>query len=280
MPKLKSTARRSRRNKKIGIIAGVAILAFVIVLGTLYATGQFNGPPVQYSLFVNVVGSGSTNSTGTQTYKSGASVGVLATAQADWVLDKWLVNGTDVGSTNPYSVTVTDTWNLTAVFKQLPSQDIVVLETSMGNITIKLRDDKPNTSGNFKNLVLEGVYDGTMFHRVIEGFMIQGGDPSGTGMGDSSIASIPDEIGTNNTNTMGTIAMANTGQPNSASSQFFINTVDNSGTNRYASFDSSYTVFGYVINGMDVAQAISQVPTDSNSKPLQDVTLIRAILLP
>lgn len=110
--------------------------------------------------------------------------------------------------------------------------------------------------------------------------MIQGGDPTGTGAGDQSIATIPDEIGSNNSNVKGAIAMANTGQPNSASSQFFINVVDNSDTNRYGGFDSSYTVFGYVVQGMDVAEAISKVQTDSGDKPLQDVTLIKAIILP
>jgi cyclophilin family peptidyl-prolyl cis-trans isomerase len=278
--KLKTSARKSRRNRKIAIIVGVALLALIIGVAAFYVFNQYNTPLTKYSLLVNVGGSGSTNSTGTQLYNSGTSVGVQASANADWVLDKWLVNGTSVGSTNPCPVTMSQNVNLTAVFKQLPSQDKVLLETSMGNITIMLRDDKPNTAGNFKNLVLEGKYDDTIFHRVMSGFMIQGGDPTGTGEGDPSIASIPDEIGSNNSNVLGTIAMATTSQPNSASSQFFINTADNSGTKNYAGFDSSYTVFGYVINGMDVADAISHVSTDSNDKPVQDVTLIKAILLP
>jgi cyclophilin family peptidyl-prolyl cis-trans isomerase len=278
--KLKSSARKSRRNRRIGIIVGAALMVLLIILGAFYATGQFNAPTARYSLLVGVGGSGSTNSTGTQTYNAGTTVGVQAGATADWVLDKWLLNGNSVGSTNPYAVTVTQDTNLTAVFTELPSQDKVLLETSMGNITIILRDDKPNTAGNFKNLVLEGKYDNTIFHRVISGFMIQGGDPTGTGAGDGSIASIPDEIGSNNSNVLGTIAMAKTDQPNSATSQFFINTVDNSGTNRFAGFDSAYTVFGYVVDGLDVAQAISNVQTDSNDKPLEDVTLFKAILLP
>jgi peptidylprolyl isomerase len=147
----------------------------------------------------------------------------------------------------------------------------------MGDITIELRDDKPNTSGNFKKLVQEGIYDGTIFHRVIAGFMIQGGDPTGTGTGDPSIASIPDEIGTDNRNVNGTIAMAMPmGRRDSASSQFFINVVDNS----QPDFDSDYTVFGKVIAGMDVAEAISKVATDDADKPLTDVTLIKATILP
>jgi peptidylprolyl isomerase len=203
--KLKSTARKSRRNKKIGIVAGVALLA-VLAGAAIYYFSQ----PV------------------------------------------------------PASIPVV--------------QGKVLLQTSMGNITVQLRDDKPITSGNFKMLVQEGIYDDTIFHRVIAGFMIQGGDPTGTGQGDPSIGTIPDEIGSNNTNVRGTIAMANTGQPNSASSQFFINVIDNN--NRYAEFDSSYTVFGYVINGMDVADAISNVATDTNDRPLTNVTIIKAEILP
>ena len=154
----------------------------------------------------------------------------------------------------------------------------VLLQTSMGNITIELRNDMPITAGNFKNLVQNGTYDGTIFHRVIADFMIQGGDPTGTGYGDPAIPNIPDEFTGNNHNVNGTIAMANTGQPNSGSSQFFINVVDNN--NRYASFDTSYPVFGKVISGMDVVDKIAAVPTNANDKPLQNVTIISATIMP
>jgi peptidyl-prolyl cis-trans isomerase A (cyclophilin A) len=101
--------------------------------------------------------------------------------------------------------------------------------------------------------------------------MIQGGQIN------SSWPSIQDEFGSNNHNVNGTIAMAKTNQSNSASSQFFINVVDNS--NRYATFDTTYSVFGDVIQGMDVADAISKVATDQNGNPLQSVTLIKAELI-
>jgi peptidylprolyl isomerase len=153
----------------------------------------------------------------------------------------------------------------------------VLLHTSMGDITLELRNDMPITAGNFRNLVQSGTYNGTIFHRVIAGFMIQGGDPTGTGYGDPSIPNIKDEFTSDNHNVRGTIAMANTGQPNSGSSQFFINVVDNN--NRYASFDSSYPVFGKVISGMDVVDKIAAVPTDSNDKPVQTVTIISATIL-
>ena len=151
----------------------------------------------------------------------------------------------------------------------------ILFMTSMGNITLQLRTDKPITTGNFLNLTKQGLYDGTIFHRIIAGFMIQGGAIQST-----TISSIADEIGNNNHNYNGTIAMANTGQPNSATSQFFINVADNN--NLYASFDTTYTVFGRVISGMDVVMAISKVATsgDPNNTPLQDVTLLKAVILP
>ena len=175
------------------------------------------------------------------------------------------------GQLNPSSSTDTDPYS---------NAQEVLLQTSMGNITIALRNDKPITTANFINLANEGVYDNTIFHRVIAGFMIQGGDPTGTGYGDLSIPTIQDEtnVGSDNHNYNGTIAMANTGAANSASSQFFINVADNN--NRYASFDNSYTVFGKVVSGIDVVMQISQVATDSSDKPLQDVTLISATVLP
>ena len=151
----------------------------------------------------------------------------------------------------------------------------VLLQTSMGNITIALRNDMPITTGNFLNLVEQGTYDGTIFHRVRSNFMIQGGDPTGTGYGDPSIPNIQDEFTTNNKNERGTIAMANVqNTPNSGSSQFFINQVYNS------HLDTKHPVFGKVISGMDIVDAIANVETDSNDKPLQNVTLISATVLP
>jgi peptidylprolyl isomerase len=155
----------------------------------------------------------------------------------------------------------------------------VMLQTSKGNIVIQLRSDKPITAGNFKRLIEKGTYDGTIFHRVIKDFMIQGGDPTGTGYGDDSIPTIPDEIGRNNRNMRGTIAMAKTCEPDSASSQFFINVVDNG---RMPGFDATYAVFGEVIEGMDIVDAISKVATNraDNDRPLQNVTIVKAQVLP
>jgi cyclophilin family peptidyl-prolyl cis-trans isomerase len=159
----------------------------------------------------------------------------------------------------------------------------VLLETSMGNIIVQMRDDKPITAQNFVNLVNQGIYDGTVFHRIISGFMIQGGMNQS-----ANVATIPDEIGNDNRNVAGTIAMAKTDDPDSATSQFFINLVDN-GNNVIdqagTKFDSVYTVFGQVISGMDVVTNISKVQVTTNaygetSQPVQAVTLIRAQVLP
>ena len=157
----------------------------------------------------------------------------------------------------------------------------VLLMTSLGNITVQLRDDKPITAENFKDIAAQGLYDGTIFHRVMKGFMIQGGSTS------SAISTIPDEIGNDNRNIRGTIAMAKTADPDSATSQFFINLVDN-GNNQIdaagTKFDEVYTVFGQVIQGMDVVDAISNVQVTTNvmgelSQPVQTVTLVSAFVL-
>ncbi len=162
------------------------------------------------------------------------------------------------------------------------SQMKVLLETSMGNITIQLRDDMPITTENFKNLVQQGVYDGTIFHRVVNQpqnlVMIQGGDPTTGTWSGGSIPNIQDEFSENpenNKNERSTIAMANTGAPNSGSSQFFINGEYNS------HLDNIHPVFGEVIDGLDVVDSILEVDTDpdDNYRPLEDVILIRAQLI-
>ncbi len=148
----------------------------------------------------------------------------------------------------------------------------VRLETTMGNITIRLYPDMPITAGNFEKLAKEGFYNTTIFHRVIDRFMIQGGDPTGTGRGGPGYT-IQDEFNSKHRNTRGTLAMANTGLPNSGGSQFFINTVNNS------HLDGKHPVFGEVIEGLDVVDKISKVRTDRNDRPLQNVTITRATVV-
>jgi peptidylprolyl isomerase len=153
------------------------------------------------------------------------------------------------------------------------SETKVKLETNYGDIVIQLYSDMPITSGNFEKLVSQGFYNNVTFHRVIEGFMIQGGDPTGTGRGGPGY-NIKDEFTHKggNKNKRGTIAMANAG-PNTGGSQFFINLVDNN------FLDTKHPAFGEVVNGMDVVDKIASLPTDANDRPLKDVVIIRATVL-
>ena len=147
----------------------------------------------------------------------------------------------------------------------------VILETTEGNIVIELRDDMPITAGNFKKLVQEGFYDGVIFHRVIEGFMIQGGDPTGTGTGGPGYK-IQDEFNGEQKNNRGTLSMANSG-PNTGGSQFFINLVDNN------FLDGKHPVFGKIVEGMDVMDKIGKTQTGPNDKPLKEIKIIKAEIL-
>ena len=146
----------------------------------------------------------------------------------------------------------------------------VKLETNQGDIIIELYSDMPITSGNFEKLVGEGFYDGIIFHRIIDGFMIQGGDPQGIGIGGPGYA-IKDEFSHEggNKNNRGTISMANSG-PNTGGSQFFINLVDNN------FLDDKHPAFGKVIEGMDVVDKISKAQKDSSDKPLEEIKIIKA----
>jgi peptidylprolyl isomerase len=151
------------------------------------------------------------------------------------------------------------------------SEKLVRLETNMGNITIALDPTMPVTAGNFETLVKKDYYNGVIFHRVINGFMLQGGDPTGTGMGGPGYA-IKDEFGPKNRNNRGTISMANAG-PNTGGSQFFINLVDNN------FLDTKHPVFGKVVEGMDVVDKIGKVKTGSGDRPVQNVTIVRAVMV-
>lgn len=147
----------------------------------------------------------------------------------------------------------------------------IVLHTTMGDITIELFEDMPITAGNFAKLVDKGFYDGTIFHRIIDKFMIQGGDPTGTGMGGPGYE-IPDEFAKQNRNNKGTISMANAG-PNTGGSQFFINLVDNN------YLDKMHPVFGKVIAGMEVLNAMGKVKTDRQDRPKTEVKITKAELV-
>lgn len=159
------------------------------------------------------------------------------------------------------------------IFAQNP---VAVLETTQGNIEIELRADiAPKAVENFVTHIKNGYYDGLIFHRIIKNFMIQGGDPTGTGMGGESIwgASFEDEFSPKAIfDKSGILAMANAGR-NTNGSQFFITTVPAYWLN------GRHTIFGYVVKEtMEVVQKIENVKTGYGDKPLEDQKIIKAYI--
>jgi cyclophilin family peptidyl-prolyl cis-trans isomerase len=158
-----------------------------------------------------------------------------------------------------------------------------MLETSLGNIRVELYTDKmPVTANNFLKLAKGGFYDGLHFHRVIDGFMLQFGCPfsrdpksARAGTGDGPDGPLADEHPANAklSNEPGTLSMANTGQANSGSCQFFINTVHNAYLDWFSPGSSKHPVFGRVIDGMDVVRKIEKVKTDSSDRPVTPVRM-------
>ena len=151
---------------------------------------------------------------------------------------------------------------------------VVTFQTSQGVIKAELYPDvAPNTVNNFISLVKKGFYDGTIFHRVIPGFMIQGGDPEGSGMGGPGYG-IKGEFASNGVkndlkHTTGVLSMARAQMPDSAGSQFFIMVAD------AAYLDGQYASFGKVLEGQEVAEAIVNAPRDRDDRPDQDQIMER-----
>ncbi|MBG9989043.1 peptidylprolyl isomerase [Aerococcaceae bacterium DSM 111176] len=180
----------------------------------------------------------------------------------------------------------------------LTNEDIaVILHTNKGDIKLALfEEEAPLTVKNFVDLAKNGYYDGIIFHRVIKDFMIQGGDPTGTGMGGESIygGSFQDEFSTNVFNIRGALSMANAG-PNTNGSQFFIVTNSNVPANMVGQMeqagypeeiiqayteqggtpwlDHRHTVFGHVVEGMDTVEAIESVKVNASDKPDEDIII-------
>ena len=150
---------------------------------------------------------------------------------------------------------------------------IAVIETNLGTIELELFEDKtPITTKNFIDLATSGFYDGVIFHRVIDGFMIQGGDPTGTGMGGPDYT-IEDEFRDDLAFTgEGILAMANTGMPHTGGSQFFITLAATPWLNGH------HTIFGKVLKGMDVVHKIGSTPTGYADRPVDDVVMERVTI--
>ena len=161
---------------------------------------------------------------------------------------------------------------------------VVDLETNRGTIRLELDADKaPVTVENFVQYVRDGHYDGTVFHRVIDGFMIQGGGFDEKLKQKSTRAPIRNEADNGLNNAAGTIAMARTNVPDSATSQFFINLVDNTGLDRPRPDGHGYAVFGRVVEGMDIVHTIGKLPTrragPHQNLPAEPVVVERAVLV-
>jgi cyclophilin family peptidyl-prolyl cis-trans isomerase len=178
---------------------------------------------------------------------------------------------------------------LLALFLLLPSpapardNPVVELHTSQGLIVVELdREKAPATTGNFLRYVQEGFYDGTLFHRVIPGFMIQGGGFVGELQQKATRDPIRNEAANGLKNDRFTIAMARTPDPHSATSQFFINTVDNPFLNHVPAGEWGYCVFGRVVEGRDVVKAIEKVRTRNlqghENVPVEPVVIERAVI--
>lgn len=163
------------------------------------------------------------------------------------------------------------------VIKDQPTK--VLLQTSMGDIIIELNPDKaPITVENFLTYVNENAYDKTVFHRVIDDFMIQGGGFTSDGKKKETHEPIKLESNNGLKNEKGTIAMARTMVPNSATNEFFINLNDNVFLNQGVR-DEGYAVFGKVVEGMDIVDKIGKTPTDSGDRPIKDIIIEKAEII-
>ncbi len=173
-------------------------------------------------------------------------------------------------TSNPEQATVPQETEAQPINKTNPKSNMVTIDTNYGKIVIEMYEsDAPNTVANFVSLATKKFYDGLTFHRVIKGFMIQGGDPNGNGTGGPGY-SFPDELNPNTDSykagyKKGVVAMANAG-PNTNGSQFFIMTAD-------YPLPNNYTIFGKVVSGQEVVDKIAVVQTGANDKPVSPVTM-------
>jgi peptidyl-prolyl cis-trans isomerase A (cyclophilin A) len=168
---------------------------------------------------------------------------------------------------------------LTLPLAQAQSSPKVTFETSMGTVVVQLDPTKaPKTVSNFLQYVNDGHYNGTVFHRVIPNFMVQGGGFTPDNRQKPTRAPVTIESNNGLKNNRGTIAMARTMDPNSATAQFFINVVDNEFLNYRAPTTQGfgYAVFGHVVSGMDVVDQIRATPTGAQDRPLTPVTILKA----
>jgi len=294
--------RKKSHNLRNAVIAIILVIFIISIVVVAYQMGARGGPPTYSDVSTtstnagaacafSVLWAGNTNVSGYifGTNNTGVFVNDTWTPFIDFANQTFAYSrvtetlDSTIGDVVTWGFWCNDTSNR---WSEIPLQtlyvvsDRVLLETTMGNITILLFDDMPITSGNFKNLVRTGVYDGTNFTRIVPGFVIQGGDATPKGI---TVQNITDELPNKHSNLRGYVAMAklsgpNGTIPNSAADQFYINLNDSNA----ASLDSNYSVFGMVISGMNVADAISlNLPASASlssydGPPATPVTIIAA----
>lgn len=236
----------------------------------------------KFKLTMNAVGQGTVSASPSQAnYDYGSVVQITAKPSAGWVLNGW--SGDASGTASSISVTMNGDKAVTANFTKM---EVVILETTMGNIEIELDHvHAPITVANFLSYVKTDFYDGTLFHRVYANFVIQGGGYTSDGV--EKTTSNPIKLESNNglKNLVGTIAMARTDLPNSATSQFFINLVDNTFLDYASSSKPGYAVFGKVVSGIDVVNKIASVEVETRASifekwPIEDIIINKAYLKP
>jgi len=190
-------------------------------------------------------------------------------------------DGTLIESQPPFTIDALEENEKLAITNTM--NPVAIFTTNKGVFELELfADQMPITTGNFIKLAEEGYYDGIKFHRIIDGFMIQGGDPNtktdnraSYGQGGPGYTILDEFVeGELLSNVRGTISMANTGQPNSGGSQFFLNTVDNINLDfNQQPFSSKHPVFGRITAGMDIIDTISSVATGPGDVPVEDVVI-------
>jgi len=282
---------KNKRNGLLGPIAACLALAPLLLGGCVIVSSDSDSDsdtattnpttnPTTDTTTDTTTGTAATGSTddstgegGSEGTTAGESTGSVTTGESS--SSAGTTDATDV-TTDATTDATTDTTTTTTGD---PLKPVVTLETSVGDIVLQLDAElAPITTENFLIYVDNGFYDGedgngaTIFHRVIDGFVMQGGGLTANLQQKSTLAPITNESGNGLTNIRGSIAMARTNDPNSATSQFYINFVDNLNLD----MPPGYAVFGGVIEGLDVVDTIAKVETNAQDVPIETITILDA----
>lgn len=255
---------RTEKENKVIFLFALAIVCLFLFSGCS-GSGSDGTDNSEYSLSVEIVGQGAVEPEA-GAYAAGAEVELTATPAQGWIFSHW--QGDATGADNPLTITLDSNKAVSATFIEQGVK--VLMKTTMGDMVFILYPlDAPATTDNFLQYVEDGFYDGTdgagatIFHRVISGFVIQGGGMTEDMVRKTTRDPIAIESDNGLSNKRGTIAMARTSDPNSATSQFYVNLVDNHFLDYVSEAKPGYTVFGELESGFDVLDAIGAVSTTS-----------------